>query len=127
MLLIITVSFMQSLSVLLTEYLGLHVAGQRPADHLDDYIKKYYIPTNILFREPTKMGSAQVGNVLQFWRQRQQWNPQDIFHFSKWKDNDGCFQRSCLDSDTDEKITDGPIQAEATGDHHEQAVTGTVF
>ena len=97
------------------------------ADHLDDYIKKDYIPTNILFREPTKMGSAQVGEVLQFWRRRQQRNPQDIFRFSKWKDNDGHLQPSCLDLDTDEEITDGPVQAEATGDHHEQAVMGTAF
>ena len=97
------------------------------ANHLDDYIKKDYIPTNILFREPMKMGSAQVGDVLQFWCRHQQRNPQDIFCFSKWKDNDGCLQPSCLDSDTDEEITDGPIQAEATGDHREQAITGTVF
>ena len=37
------------------------------ADHLDNYIKKDYIPTNILFRELTKIGLAQVGNILQFW------------------------------------------------------------
>ena len=73
------------------------------------------------------MGLAQVGDILQFWRWHQQRHPQDIFHFFKWKDNDGCLQPSCLDSDTGEEITDGPVQAEATGNHHEQAVTGTVF
>ena len=95
------------------------------ADHLDNYIEKDYIPANILFREPMKMGSAQVGDVLQFWCQCQQRNPQDIFRFSKWKDNDGCLQLSCLELDTDEEITDGPVQAEVTVNHNEQAVTGT--
>ena len=49
------------------------------------------------------------------------------FCFSKWKDNDGYLQLSCLELDTDEEITHGPIQAEVTVDHNEQAVTDTAF
>ena len=97
------------------------------ADHLYEYIDKRYFPSNILFKEPTKLPSVQVGEILHFWRRRQQNDPQDIFRFAQWKDNDGLLQPSRLNLDTDEELTEGAVQAEAIlPECHQQAGTGAV-
>ena len=97
------------------------------ADHLYEYIDKRYFPSNILFKEPTKLPSVQVGEILHFWHRRQQNDPQDIFCFAQWKDNDGLLQPSHLNLDTNEELTEGAVQAKAIlPECHQQASTGAV-
>jgi len=57
------------------------------------YIESKYLPSDVLLKEPSKMGGVQVTQILEFWRRRQQIDPEDVFRFVAWKDSEGALQR----------------------------------
>jgi len=62
-------------------------------EDLQSYIESKYLPSDVLLKEPSKMGGVQVTRILEFWR-RQQIDPEDVFRFVAWKDSEGALQRS---------------------------------
>ncbi|KIK73405.1 hypothetical protein PAXRUDRAFT_75030, partial [Paxillus rubicundulus Ve08.2h10] len=46
-----------------------------------DYISGKYLPQGAKLREPSKLQSKEVVSLLEFWRDRQKSDPDDVFTF----------------------------------------------
>jgi len=60
-----------------------------------------YLPRYWEFKEPTRLTNQEVTKVLEFWRDRQVTDPEDVLTFHKWRDMDGGLQdpvSDCEDS-----------------------------
>ena len=57
------------------------------------YIESKYLHSDVLLKEPSKMCGVQVTQILEFWRRRQQIDPEDVFRFMAWKDFKGALQK----------------------------------
>ncbi|KAF9232151.1 hypothetical protein BU15DRAFT_67708, partial [Melanogaster broomeanus] len=73
------------------------ISGQR-----SDYITAKYLPEGVKLREPSKLQKKDVIAILEFWRKRQQSDPEDVFSFRKWQDSTGTLQNP-VDSDSDQE------------------------
>jgi len=51
-----------------------------------------YLPRHWEFKEPTRLTNQEVTKVLEFWRDRQVTDLEDVLTFHKWRDMDGGLQ-----------------------------------
>lgn len=75
----------------------MQISGQR-----SDYIAAKYLPKRVKLREPSKLQKKEVIAILEFWRKRQESDPEDVFSFRKWQDSTGTLQNP-VDSDSDQE------------------------
>ena len=58
-----------------------------------------YLPQHWEFKEPTRLKNQEVTKVLEFWRDRQGTDPEDVLTFHKWRDMDGGLQDPVSDGE----------------------------
>ncbi|KAI6141234.1 hypothetical protein BKA82DRAFT_4018845 [Pisolithus tinctorius] len=51
-----------------------------------------YLPPNIPFKEPTRLTHHELIETLEFWKERQQEHPEDVFQFQRWRSQDGSLE-----------------------------------
>ncbi|KIK74196.1 hypothetical protein PAXRUDRAFT_76288, partial [Paxillus rubicundulus Ve08.2h10] len=54
-----------------------------------DYISGKYLPQGAKLWEPSKLQKKEVISLLEFWRDRQNFDLADVFTFRKWRDTTG--------------------------------------
>ncbi|KAL4061764.1 hypothetical protein J3A83DRAFT_4374571 [Scleroderma citrinum] len=73
------------------------VCGQQSAtvpwgaisDDMEKYISSGYLPTDVRFKEPTKLSVDETTRILGWWQDWQEGSPNDIFRFKMWINSDG--------------------------------------
>ncbi|KAI6138634.1 hypothetical protein BKA82DRAFT_4020842 [Pisolithus tinctorius] len=62
------------------------------ADNRASYMSSKYLPPNIPFKEPTRLTHHELIETLEFWKERQQEHPEDVFRFRRWRSQDGSLE-----------------------------------
>ncbi|KAI6140524.1 hypothetical protein BKA82DRAFT_4019337 [Pisolithus tinctorius] len=62
------------------------------ADNQASYVSSKYLPPNIPFKEPTRLTHHELIETLEFWKERQQEHPEDVFRFRRWRSQDGSLE-----------------------------------
>ncbi|KIN94029.1 hypothetical protein M404DRAFT_35470 [Pisolithus tinctorius Marx 270] len=62
------------------------------ADNWASYVSSKYLPPNIPFKEPTRLTHHELIETLEFWKERQQEHPEDVFQFQRWRSQDGSLE-----------------------------------
>jgi len=62
------------------------------------YISGQYWPTNVAFKEPSRLTNEEATTILEWWRDRQVTDPTDTFRFKRWLESDGSVQSAVAQS-----------------------------
>ncbi|KAL4065410.1 hypothetical protein J3A83DRAFT_4190761 [Scleroderma citrinum] len=68
------------------------------AGNTSTYIAPKYLPHGVTFKEPTCLTWDKLTQILELWRDCNEHNPDDTFHFSWWQDADGSLQMPVTDT-----------------------------
>ncbi|KAL4065899.1 hypothetical protein J3A83DRAFT_4375148 [Scleroderma citrinum] len=68
------------------------------ASNPSTYIAPKYLPHGVTFKEPTHLTQDELTQILELWRDHNEHNPDDTFHFSWWQDADGSLQMPVTDT-----------------------------
>ncbi|KAI6153128.1 hypothetical protein BKA82DRAFT_4349605 [Pisolithus tinctorius] len=53
------------------------------------YIAPQFLPPEVPFKEPSQLTQDELTAILEWWQERKEWHPNNIFSFKKWRDAGG--------------------------------------
>ncbi|KAI6006255.1 hypothetical protein F5J12DRAFT_783028 [Pisolithus orientalis] len=65
------------------------------------YIAPQFLPPEVPFKELSRLTQDELTVILEWWQERKEWHPNNIFSFKKWRDAGGSGARMCAKQDLD--------------------------
>ena len=81
------------------------------------YISGRYWPTDVGFKEPSRLTNREATKILEWWRDRQVTDPTNTFKVKKWLASDGSLQPTVANSDN-RSSTKRLVKKAREGDHN---------